>query len=538
MMKKISYLIVFCIITFFFNTSTHAMTIQYDGITEEYTGSVYDLKVNGKSVSMPIPPIIFNDRALVPVREIFEELGASVVYEEKTKCVNISYYGNTVSLYINNPSAYINGKKTAIPDKAVPKLINIVGSSAKTMVPVRFISESLNMNVDFRNNTIYISNGDEPEDTPAPTPGNTHNNPAAGGGSSALTGISFLSSGESGIVITASISGTVPETNSFALSNPTRFVIDLSECKMNTPQTSYDVGVSGISKIRIGHENNRTRIVVDAEKISDTKVYTENNAVIIEVSASGALPSETAPPSKPALPSSGENNTSSASIEKIPHAEYSNSQKLIVIDAGHGGSDGGAQGSLDGKTVLEKDLTLSISKKVRDTLSAKGYNVAMTRDSDEYPTLNARSEFANASNAAVFVSVHINSVESAPTASGTEVYYSSINNEDSYGVKSSYLAKCILDELIKNLGSKNRGVKQANHVVTRTSLMPAALVEVGFISNTDELANMCNETYQQKTADSIAAGIVKALEKIAIPENRTELEQQRAADLNEWEKSQ
>lgn len=535
-MRKITHVLLFCIISMFLNTAAHAMTIQYDGITEEYTGSVFDLRVNGKSVSMPIPPIIFNDRALVPVREIFEELGATVVYEEKTKCVNLRYYGNTVSLYINNPTAYINGKKTAIPDNAVPKLINIMGSSAKTMVPVRFISESLNMDVDFRDDTIYVSNGDE-EYTPPITSADTSNNTQANG-SPALTGISFRTSGESEIIITASISGAMPDANSFMLSNPVRFVIDLSGCEMKTPQTSYNVDANGISKIRIGHENNRTRIVVDAEKISDTSVSVQNKAIIITVATKGAASPEPSTPDKPTQSESNDNNSGSSTTDKIPYAEYSNAEKLIVIDAGHGGKDGGATGTLDGKTILEKDLTLAISKKVRDTLIKNGYNVAMTRDTDEYPTLTARSEFANNSNAAVFVSIHINSVESAPTASGTEVYYSAINNSDSYGIKSSYLAKCIHDELIKNLDSKDRGVKQANHVVTRTSLMPAALVEVGFISNTEELTKMCTDDYQQKTADSVAAGIIKALEKITIPENKAELEQQRAADLNEWEKSQ
>ena len=225
-------------------------------------------------------------------------------------------------------------------------------------------------------------------------------------------------------------------------------------------------------------------------------------------------------------------------ITDIPYAEHSNSDKLIVIDAGHGGKDGGASGMLDEKTVLEKNLTLQMAIKTRDVLTSKGYKVKLTRETDQYPTLQARADFANNSNAAVFVSIHINSADSIPTASGTEVFYAPLNNDTSYGLKSSYLAKYIQEYLIANLSSKDRGVKETNHLITRTAIMPSALVEVGFISNEDELRNMTSSTYQNKTAQAIAAGIIKALEKIEIPDNTDELLEKRLLDLEEWENAQ
>jgi len=540
-------------------SSVHAFEIQYDGKTVEYTGSLFDLKINNKSVSMPLAPLIFNDRALVPVREVFETLGATVNYEEKTKCITVEYNQNKISLYINKSSAYINGKKTEIPDNAVPMLINKTGESAKTMVPVRFISENLNLNVKFKDNTIYVSNTDEKEEviqTPSPTPRPTLsptpppasapliNAESAPVVRCSLNSISFCEFGETSVQVTGALTGVPSSTEAFILSNPARLVVDLYNCSMNTPQTSYPVNIRGVSAVRLGYENNRIRIVLDASVFSYAKVTISNNTITVIADSTGTPTSTVEIENISTYTSSGSSTASESTdsektfeeITIIPASAYSGSDKLIVIDAGHGGSDSGAIGTLNQASVYEKDLTLSMALKVRDILRNNGYHVEMTRETDTYPTLQARAIFANDSNAAIFVSIHINSVSGMPNVSGTEVYYSSINNGSDYGVKSSTLAKNIQDALIAELSSKNRGVKQAEHVVTRTSLMPAALVEVGFISNEEELKNMASDEYQNKVANAIAAGITKTIVKTAIPANKAELAEQRRKDLEEWEK--
>lgn len=146
-----------------FCAPVHAFEIQYDNVTQEYTGSVYELVVNERLMdNLPLSPIIFNDRALVPVREIFEEMGAEVSYTGETKCVEIEYENTYVRLFINDNAAYINGKRTAIPDNVVPKLITRVGGETKTMVPLRFISETIGMDVVFdgEHNTILVNSPD------------------------------------------------------------------------------------------------------------------------------------------------------------------------------------------------------------------------------------------------------------------------------------------------------------------------------------------------------------------------------------------
>ena len=546
-MKKILFSVALIFIIIFNTISASALTIQYDGITTKYSGSIYELYVNGKKLILPLSPIIFNDRALVPVREVFEALHSKVTYQEKTKCVDVEYEGNKISLYIDKPTAYINGKKTTIPDNAVPKLINEVGKDAKTMVPVRFISESLNMTVDFQDPRIYISNQEEtatPTPTVKPTPAPTPSATAAPSVTSKLTKLTFSDSGNGVVTTKATLTGSPGKVDGFILNNPTRLVVDIYNCNY-TVSTAYAVDINGISKIRVGYENGRTRLVFDAENISSANAVLKNNVLTITAGTKGSLTSKVTvdtsgqtsqPTATPTVvPSS---TPAAADITKIPYAEHSNSDKLIVIDAGHGGKDGGASGLLDGDTILEKNLTLQMALKTASVLKSKGYKVKLTRETDVYPTLQARADFANNSNAAMFVSIHINSVASNPTARGTEVYYASLNNDTSYGLKSSYLAKYIQDYMIGTLKSENRGVKQSNHLVTRSSIMPAVLVEVGFISNEEELAKMVSSSYQQKVAEAIASGIIKGINSVKIPSNRSELLKERKIALEEWENSQ
>lgn len=539
-MKKRLIFFVICL-SMFFQICASALTIQYDGKTEEYTGSVFRLSVNGKYPTLPLSPIIFNDRALVPVREIFETLGAKVVYEEKTKSIDISYYDNKVTLYIGKSFAYINGKKANIPDGVAPKLINKVGEPAKTMVPVRFISESLNFNVDFKNDTIFVSNGDDvAESTPQPTAAPTQTQ--APQADTEITGLTYSKSGND-LSVKLLTTQKVNTPKSFSLNDPIRLVVDIPGAIVKTSKNSYDVNTAGVSKIRLGYDSDRARIVFDCEKSGKINVSVSDYSVTLTVSGAGSTvqsPSatQTPKPSATQTPKPTETPSSGGSISKIPTATYDSSAKLIVIDAGHGGSDAGANREYNGTRVNEKDLTLSIALKTRDILKSNGYNVQMTRETDTYPTLTARAQFANDANAAIFVSIHINSAESEE-ASGTEVYYAPLNNGTEYGVKSSTLAKAMLDNLISGLSSRNRGVKSANHLVTRTSLMPASLVEIGFISNEAEAEKMCSASYQQKAAQAIASGIISTLEKIKIPsaEKRKELSEQRKKDIEEWEKT-
>jgi len=171
----------------------------------------------------------------------------------------------------------------------------------------------------------------------------------------------------------------------------------------------------------------------------------------------------------------------------------------VVLDAGHGGLDRGAL-AVDRRS-LEKDFALDTAKRVERGLRRRGYRVVMTRKSDYFVTLPGRVAKAKRERNAVFVSIHYNSARRR-AATGTETFY--------YNSRSYPLAANIQRELARATSSPNRGVKRARYHVLRENTKPAALVELGFISNRKELKRIRSRFYRQRLADAVVKGIAKS----------------------------
>jgi N-acetylmuramoyl-L-alanine amidase len=176
---------------------------------------------------------------------------------------------------------------------------------------------------------------------------------------------------------------------------------------------------------------------------------------------------------------------------------------LIVIDPGHGGSDDGAMHN----GLVEKELNLDISKRLRAILLARGWQVKMTRDTDvdvfapndsARDDLQARCDVANHAGARLFVSVHTNSFTSADQ-DGTTTYYF---KADSYG-----LAQSVHARLAAALPTTDDGIHKDNFYVIHHTKMPAILVETAFLSNPADAALLKTSSFLQKIAVGIADGI-------------------------------
>ncbi len=170
--------------------------------------------------------------------------------------------------------------------------------------------------------------------------------------------------------------------------------------------------------------------------------------------------------------------------------------KTIVIDAGHGGSDVGAMR----ENILEKDITLDISQRLAEILRKKGYDIQMTRKTDEYVSLKDRVIFTEKKNADLFVSVHVNSSVSTE-ASGIETHY--------YTPVSYEFAQTVHKQLASKIKSKDRGLFKSKFYVINNDIAPSILVETGFISNPQERSCLITDDRKQKTAEAIADGIIK-----------------------------
>lgn len=180
----------------------------------------------------------------------------------------------------------------------------------------------------------------------------------------------------------------------------------------------------------------------------------------------------------------------------------------VCIDAGHGELDPGAIGP---KGLMEKDVTLAVTLNLGKNLKRSDIEVIYTRvddnpgfPSDERQNLANRVSIANTSNADCFVSIHCNS-STSETARGTETYCVE------FGYNAEKLARAIQLELIKATGLRDRGVKTSNFYVIRYTLMPAALVELAFISNPEEEKLLASKDFQERVAVAIAIGICNYL---------------------------
>ncbi len=171
----------------------------------------------------------------------------------------------------------------------------------------------------------------------------------------------------------------------------------------------------------------------------------------------------------------------------------------IVVDAGHGGHDNGAGGSKS----REKDHTLDISRRLRTYLQKRGANVLMTRDDDNFISLQGRCDFANTRNADLFISVHINSFRANST--GTETYY--------YTGQSGTFAREVHKELLKATGLRDRGVIQKRFFVVRNTNMPSVLTETCFISNPGEENKLLQPSFRDQVARGMAQGIQNYADK-------------------------
>lgn len=184
--------------------------------------------------------------------------------------------------------------------------------------------------------------------------------------------------------------------------------------------------------------------------------------------------------------------------------------KIVVVDAGHGGNTPGAtkQG------IYEKDIDLAIAMKVKeifDTSEDKSIGVYYTRTEDTNPSFENRVGLANNSDADLFVSIHNNSTPSGRMSNinGTQVMYDEAKAEQEMGSKG--FAQICLEEVITAIGSSNKGLVEGNEIyIIRTSEVPVALIEVGFMTNQTELNNLKSEEYQGRVAQGIYNAIMRA----------------------------
>lgn len=215
--------------------------------------------------------------------------------------------------------------------------------------------------------------------------------------------------------------------------------------------------------------------------------------------------------------------------------------KRVVIDAGHGGKDEGATAA---SGLLEKDLVLDVSRRLARRLGKHRYEVILTRESDEFVPLEVRTSRANDARGDLFISIHANAATTR-RARGIETYFVSLEASDTasrlladrenealgrgaaasadldpflallgdmisteHMADSNTFAKLAQEELADLDSASSRGVKQAPFVVLMGVQMPAALIEIGFLSNRDDAKTLSRQAHRERIAEALERAVV------------------------------
>ena len=559
-----------------------------------------------------MPPIVLNNFTLVPAREVFEAMGATVEWKKDLEQVYVKYNDKLVVIPIGSTKAYVNGQATTMQTAA--KIIN-----NKTMIPLRFVATSLGMQVSWDTKTRVadidtgnISSGDvvevteETTTTVAPvitttteqttttettteetttvastTETTTEQTTAAEVNN--ISAITFSKGNSYKDIITIEGDYNPDVSKAFSSDNKT-LTLSINNAKLVADKGNIDEGAyisSGYYYQNNGNVvtvslnlkdsnmavdirqlgNNKTTVTVTYASSNSTdsnnssssnsnsslsgncgydaenaRFYFKNNGSInikniiesdnyndlnYKLTLNGDYTSifsnTTYPVNSSYINNIVVNSTATSTVitfsEKkimtvlmseadgyiyikpvLPKERYS---KIIVLDAGHGGSDPGASGN----GLIEKNLTLSMLNKARALFDSDGtIKCYATRTTDTYPSFNDRTDLGNDVGDA-FISIHINAAANT-SAAGTETY-SLYANDQGNGLTSYGLASEILKNLLSQLGTKDRKVKSENWIVLRQSKIPASLIEIGFITNSGDAAIMGSDAGQQKVAQAI-----------------------------------
>ena len=223
----------------------------------------------------------------------------------------------------------------------------------------------------------------------------------------------------------------------------------------------------------------------------------KHRLVILGLLSAGMLALAVAPrPARPAVPARPVQQSSAGPLQG----------RIILVDAGYGGSDGGAR--VRGSGAWEKDINLKTAQAIREALVQSGATVLMTRESDlEYhrnkrKDLTVRLDIARQGGAQMLLSIHMNEYRSRKE-SGPQVFY----RKDQ--AQSRLLAGILQDALIRRLEAEKKRAALAGDYFMLALDLPSALIECGFLSNAAEEKLLLTDAYRQRIAQAVCEGVIE-----------------------------
>lgn len=583
--RKVTLMIVFVISWMFILASitiygAQAVTLYYNNAQHPYNNTNIQVKVNGEQIQYDgMYPVILESRTLVPVREVMEssQIGATVEWIAANQEIIIKTDAIEIILYVDNKTALVNGKEVQLD--VAPTLISEVTttqtkSQAKTMVPLRFIIESMGYQVQWHPENQEISIIPTTSDGSVPTDSNDTSHTD----NTITRNLTEVSLGESELGDVFYLKGDFTDAKTLRLTNPERLVFDFEHTKnVLGNQEVLDCNKQSVQNYRIAQfAESTTRLVLETVAMANyyinynaatdqteillmqttattvpgtssgatgdkvlifnkvvngpsTTTFTVTNKIVtkeavltldgLNSNVTNATRSGMNPDSLLNANVAEVNGKTTISLKAIHIYEYSIQEDesyvyviatrpqalyehIVVVDAGHGGFQPGA--GYNG--LVEKNVNLAIMTYFKnDPNKNSEIHYYYTRTEDAALTLTERCEVANDLGAELFVCMHCNALDvakypSQKAISGLEILTTAAKTKSAAEVE---FANTFLSIFKSDLSSYNvRGVKSNNDlVVLKNTLMPAVIIEYGYLTNDVDVANLKNQTMLAKLAE-------------------------------------
>lgn len=508
------------------NGTKSGFMISYDGKKVAYTKAKAKITIDGITVKSAMPGLIINNTTMVPANAVFKQssIQADYSYNSKKKTLTLKANDNKLVMTLGKITATLNGKKVTLPE--APKMItNVSTKKSYLMVPANFVANALGYDYEWSNSTvtsIITSNpddggnigdpddnpDDEPADEPADDPDDikdpvTDPDPEpepepdpvdpSDNNQKVPTGKNVI------FTLPSRISAASVTTNDDYINR--RFVLTIPGDQTAFYQTHAPIMQNTADKVI-------KKVTAQLNDNGDTDIIIQTTAIRAFVVSSTA----------------GKMNIAVKKAKEV----Y---KQVVVVDAGHGGSDPGAINSSLG--LHEKDLTLGIVQNIKEIADEDpNLKVYYTRLHDYENTITkgsagiastsmslvGRYNFTNEVQPDFFISVHINSVKDNTSANGTETFYAASNNyKNSGGLTSKKLAEIGHEYLQAAVGRMDRKVKvNSGLAVLRKAQCPAILMEVGFITNDTDAKLMADKDNQYTIANSIYDTMITAFSQYPV----------------------
>lgn len=571
--KKAVFWVTFIIITLCIVLQVNAAQLYYNDSYHNYEGGEIGLKINGKNITnLPMKPVIIDDYTMVPVREVFEALGSSIIWHDDTCQVEIVDNGVSIFVKIGDRNTYINGELVKIEEpQPLPMLIGMNEGLLKSMVPVRFIAEKLGFDVDWDDATrtvlIYEDENDISEILGDTVPEDEEAIPEEYGTFGKVTAESDKRYDYVYISTRYGISPTVTRYH-----DPERIVFDFPSATFLSAGATLRLDGNCVDTVRYSNHDTHARLVLDISQRTQAMVMTsekgimirseksENEAIIydafskrvyfnkqyvgngksvtngysvtfsnlalknqkieihdgiiyeiiIENSSKGCV-----------VTVDGSNKLSYTSEkgfyrsdnndenEKPTVPNYDDGEKTVIIDAGHGGSDPGAVGYNSAGNAVAYESHINLAIALLVGEKLEAQGVNVIYTRDKDKYITLKERSDLANESDCDFFVSIHCNSiDNGQINGTQVYYHPISETG------TVLAENIYEKMVEMTNLDPKKTQNGAHLyVIRTTTCPAVLVETAFISNESDRNYLLSKKGQETMAEAITQGIMKTFEK-------------------------